>query len=151
MSDLPRITDAPEITQMDMLRAMMAYIWPKDNDLIRKRVCLSLGLLVGAKALGVCVPFIFKSAVDNLNVLSVDTLPEATLAVTSSLVIGCKQFGGYLRGLSMNWWRAEFGILIKRISFAFWLQMELPVPVQLASMNSEMPYSHVSHRILYAK
>lgn len=97
MSDLPRITDAPEITQMDMLRAMMAYIWPKDNDLIRKRVCLSLGLLVGAKALGVCVPFIFKSAVDNLNVLSVDTLPEATLAVTSSLVIGCKQFGGYLR------------------------------------------------------
>lgn len=90
MSDLPAISDAPDITQMDILRAMMSYVWPKDNDLIRRRVCLSLGLLVGAKALSVSVPFIFKSAVDNLNVLSVATLPEATLAVTSSLVIGCE-------------------------------------------------------------
>lgn len=29
--------DAPEVTSKDMLRAMMAYIWPKDDALVRKR------------------------------------------------------------------------------------------------------------------
>lgn len=90
MADLPSVTDGPEITQLDMLRAMMAYIWPQDNALIRKRVCISLGLLVGAKTLNVGVPFIFKEAVDNLGALSMATVPEAALAVTSSLIIGCK-------------------------------------------------------------
>lgn len=90
MGEMPNITDGPDITQMDMLRAMMSYIWPKDNDYIRQRVCLSMGLLVGAKTLNVCVPFIFKEAVDNLGMLSMATVPEATMAVTSSLVIGCE-------------------------------------------------------------
>lgn len=87
---MPSLVDGPNITQMDMLKAMMAYIWPKDNDYIRRRVCISLGLLVGAKALNVSVPFIFKEAVDNLGALSLATVPEATIAVTSSLVIGCE-------------------------------------------------------------
>jgi len=29
--------DAPEVTSKDMLRAMMAYIWPKEDPLVRKR------------------------------------------------------------------------------------------------------------------
>lgn len=29
--------DAPEVTAGQMLRAMMAYIWPKDDAMIRKR------------------------------------------------------------------------------------------------------------------
>ena len=29
--------NAPAVTSTEMLRAMMAYIWPKDNDFIRKR------------------------------------------------------------------------------------------------------------------
>lgn len=29
--------NAPAVTSTQMLRAMMAYIWPKDNDFIRKR------------------------------------------------------------------------------------------------------------------
>lgn len=90
MPDLPQLTDGPEISQMDMLRGMMSYIWPKDNYYIRQRVCISLGLLVGAKSLNVCVPFIFKSAVDNLSSLNLETFPEASLAITSSLIIGCE-------------------------------------------------------------
>lgn len=90
MPDLPQLTDGPEISQMDMLRAMMSYIWPKDNQFIRQRVCLSVGLLIGAKALNVCVPFIFKSAVDNLSAFNLETLPEASLAITGSLIIGCE-------------------------------------------------------------
>lgn len=29
--------DAPEVTGTQMLRAMMAYVWPKDDQYIRKR------------------------------------------------------------------------------------------------------------------
>lgn len=57
----PATTDGPEITQVEMMKGMMSYIWPKDNSLIRRRVCLSVALLVGAKTLNVGVPFIFKS------------------------------------------------------------------------------------------
>lgn len=28
---------APEVTATQMLKAMMAYIWPKDDEFIRKR------------------------------------------------------------------------------------------------------------------
>lgn len=31
------IKNAPEVTSSQMLRAMMAYIWPKDDAMIRKR------------------------------------------------------------------------------------------------------------------
>ena len=30
--------DGPEITSKDMLKAMAAYIWPKDDALVRKRL-----------------------------------------------------------------------------------------------------------------
>lgn len=72
-----------------MLSAMMSYIWPKDDEMIRKRVMLSMGLLVGAKVMNVGVPFLFKAAVDGLGVLSMDTAPEAVLAGSMSLLIGC--------------------------------------------------------------
>lgn len=55
-------------------------------------VILSLSLLFGAKVLNVCVPFMFKGAVDSLNVLSMDTPVDATLAVTTSLLLGCKKY-----------------------------------------------------------
>lgn len=69
---------------------MMGYVWPKDNEMIRKRVMLSLGLLVSAKMINVGVPFLFKAAVDGAGLLSVATAPEAVLATTVSLIIGCK-------------------------------------------------------------
>lgn len=75
-----------------ILGAMMGYVWPKDDEMIRKRVMLSLGLLIGAKIINVGVPFIFKAAVDGAALLSVASAPEAVLATTVSLVIGCKDF-----------------------------------------------------------
>jgi len=38
-----------------------------DNAQIKKRVLISLGLLVGAKLLNITVPFMFKHAIDLLN------------------------------------------------------------------------------------
>lgn len=78
----------PEVTSVDILKAMMAYIWPKDDEMIRKRVKFSLALLVGAKIMNVGVPFLFKAAVDNLNVLSAATPVEQSTVLVTSLIIG---------------------------------------------------------------
>jgi ATP-binding cassette subfamily B (MDR/TAP) protein 7 len=80
--------NAPEVSARDMLRAMMAYIWPENDAMIRKRVMVSLGLLGGAKVVNVCVPFLFKGAIDSLNMLQMGTPVETTLAVTVSLLLG---------------------------------------------------------------
>lgn len=40
--------------------------------------------------LNVCVPFLFKGAIDSLNVLSFNSAPETALAVTTSLLLGCQ-------------------------------------------------------------
>ena len=37
------------MTGIDILRAMMTYIWPKGNPAIKLRVITALSLLVGAK------------------------------------------------------------------------------------------------------
>lgn len=79
-----------DVSGSQILKAMMGYVWPKEDEMIRKRVMLSLGLLIGAKIINVGVPFIFKAAVDGAALLSVATAPEAVLATTVSLLIGCK-------------------------------------------------------------
>ncbi|XP_019557676.2 iron-sulfur clusters transporter ABCB7, mitochondrial isoform X1 [Aedes albopictus] len=80
--------DGPEITAVDMIKAMATYIWPKDDAMVRKRVLISLGLLGGAKVLNVCVPFLFKMGVDNLSTLSMDTVPEAAASMTVAVLLG---------------------------------------------------------------
>ncbi|ALC43336.1 ABCB7, partial [Drosophila busckii] len=82
--------DAPEVTSKDMMRAMMAYIWPKEDPLVRKRVGISLGLLAGSKLLTVCVPFLFKGAVDSMTTLNMDTAPDVVLSTATALLLGCK-------------------------------------------------------------
>lgn len=87
------------VTNKDMLRGMMAYIWPKDDASIRKRVCVALGLLAGAKMLNVAVPFAFKYAVDHLNqalpptatgeaYLNMASAPDTVLTVALTMLIG---------------------------------------------------------------
>lgn len=80
--------NGPEISSTEVVRAMWAYIWPHDNEMIRRRVALSLGLLVGSKVLNVCVPFLFKAAVDNLNVLTTATVPDTSLTICTSIILG---------------------------------------------------------------
>lgn len=82
------IYNGPEIGSNEILRAMARYIWPKEDESVKKKVLISLGLLVGAKSLNVCVPFLFKAAVDKLNVLSMATPVDTALTVTTSLIIG---------------------------------------------------------------
>ncbi|XP_049941239.1 iron-sulfur clusters transporter ABCB7, mitochondrial isoform X1 [Schistocerca serialis cubense] len=74
-----------KITAVEMLSAMGAYIWPKEDAAIRKRVLVALGLLAGAKLLNVFVPFTFKWAVDELNATAAE--PALTLASAESTVL----------------------------------------------------------------
>ncbi|KAK6641928.1 ATP-binding cassette sub- B member 7, mitochondrial [Polyplax serrata] len=80
---------ATKVTGVDMIRAMMAYIWPKDDEKIKQRVSVALGLLVGAKVLNVSVPFLFKYAIDGLNTgLNMNTPVDAVLTAATTLMIG---------------------------------------------------------------
>ena len=82
--------DGREVSSKEMLTEMMSYIWPKDDAMIRQRVMISMGLLVGAKILNVGVPFLFKAAVDGFGALSMNTAPDIVLASSVSLLLGCK-------------------------------------------------------------
>jgi ATP-binding cassette subfamily B (MDR/TAP) protein 7 len=57
-------------------------------------VKIALGLLIGAKVLNVCVPFIFKHAIDVFNVgatgAALTTAPETVATVGTALLVGCK-------------------------------------------------------------
>ncbi|XP_034190014.1 ATP binding cassette subfamily B member 7 isoform X2 [Osmia lignaria lignaria] len=86
------------VTSSDMIKAMLQYIWPRDDPEIRNRVKVAVSLLIGAKVLNVCVPFIFKYAIDAINsqhiastgnaILSLDTAPETVVTAATTLLIG---------------------------------------------------------------
>ncbi|KYN12360.1 ATP-binding cassette sub-family B member 7, mitochondrial [Trachymyrmex cornetzi] len=76
--------DKSSVTSMDMLKAMLRYIWPEDDPEIRKRVKIAMGLLVGAKVLNVLVPFIFKYAIDILNAHTAAMSGNAVMNLTSA-------------------------------------------------------------------
>ncbi|KAK0096784.1 hypothetical protein PV326_004419 [Microctonus aethiopoides] len=92
------IPDKPAVSNAEMMKAMLDYIWPKDDPSIRTRVKLAVGLLIGSKMMGVAVPFFLKHAVDTLNnaaaaagsdtVLAIGTAPETVATVATSLLIG---------------------------------------------------------------
>ncbi|XP_044727315.1 iron-sulfur clusters transporter ABCB7, mitochondrial [Chrysoperla carnea] len=79
------------VTGVEMMQAMMSYIWPKDDPSIRQRVKIALGLLLGAKVCNIGVPFMFKYAVDYLNMnntLNLDTAPNTIATVSTALLLG---------------------------------------------------------------
>lgn len=79
------------VSGKQMVSSMLQYIWPKDDKMVRDRVTLALGLLIGAKLMNVAVPFIFKYSIDYLNAantLNMDTAPGTVLTVSTSLLLG---------------------------------------------------------------
>uniref|UniRef100_A0A2A4JPA4 Iron-sulfur clusters transporter ABCB7, mitochondrial n=2 Tax=Heliothis virescens TaxID=7102 RepID=A0A2A4JPA4_HELVI len=90
--------DAKPVSGVDMIRGMLEYVWPQDNEVIRNRVLLSLSLLFGAKVMNVTVPFLFKYAVDEVNsaavgpagdaFLGMATVPQAAGTTAFSMLLG---------------------------------------------------------------
>ncbi|MEI4486876.1 ABC transporter ATP-binding protein/permease [Frigidibacter sp. MR17.14] len=48
------------------MRRVAPYLWPDSAPWVKKRVVLAMMALVAAKVVSVCVPFIYKAAVDGL-------------------------------------------------------------------------------------
>ncbi|KAL7047302.1 hypothetical protein ACKWTF_002862 [Chironomus riparius] len=69
-------------------KIICTFILVQKSHLSIHRVILSLSLLGGAKLLNVCVPFLFKGAIDYLNVFQMGTPTQTTAAVISSMLIG---------------------------------------------------------------
>ena len=69
-----------------VLRSLAAYLWPADRSL-RLRTVGAVVLLLGAKVLGVYVPFFFKYAVDSLNTV-VETGEQALITLPLAVLLG---------------------------------------------------------------
>ncbi len=59
--------DGPGMSQMQTLRRLFPYLWPKNDFATRARVVLAMSSLLLAKAITVAVPFFYKEAVDALS------------------------------------------------------------------------------------
>jgi ABC-type multidrug transport system fused ATPase/permease subunit len=71
-----------------VLKQLLKYLWPEGEPGLRARVVASLVLLFGAKVCSVYVPFMFKHAVDMLNIGVTDGNMVAVLPLTA--LIGCQ-------------------------------------------------------------
>ncbi|KAM6151159.1 iron-sulfur clusters transporter ABCB7, mitochondrial [Rhynchocyon petersi] len=82
-----------DVDTQKILKAMISYVWPKDRPDLRARVAISLGFLVGAKAMNIVVPFMFKYAVDSLNqmsgsILNLSEAPNTVATMATAVLIG---------------------------------------------------------------
>ena len=57
---------APTTSGMQTIRRVLPYLWPKDEVWVKQRVVIALLMLVFAKVISVCTPFLYKAAVDSL-------------------------------------------------------------------------------------
>lgn len=70
-SALPEDVNRPrEISQLETLRQLLPWLWPKDRPDIRLRVVLAMASLVLAKLITVAVPYAYKHAVDALTAIA---------------------------------------------------------------------------------
>jgi ATP-binding cassette, subfamily B (MDR/TAP), member 7 len=73
---------------LKVIRNLSAYVWPEDDPSLRRRVIASMALLVASKALTVSVPFLFKQAIDALNVGAAVAAASPAAAVPTGLLLG---------------------------------------------------------------
>ncbi|KAK3286085.1 hypothetical protein CYMTET_6339, partial [Cymbomonas tetramitiformis] len=98
--DLTADSESKHQNDLYILRKLSQLIWPHDSPEVKQRVLLSLSLLLGAKALNVQVPYIFKLAVDDLTVGTVMS-SDAILWGTPALLLtgwGIARFGAVACG-----------------------------------------------------
>lgn len=59
--------DSKPLTNRQIIKQMMQYIWPKGQSTIKARVVISMALLITGKLVSVQAPIIFKDVLDFLN------------------------------------------------------------------------------------
>lgn len=76
----------PKVGEVQLMKDVGKYLWPKGNLELQIRVIGSLGFLIGAKVVNIQVPFMFKEAIDVLSVQSGDA--NLAAAVPVSILLG---------------------------------------------------------------
>ncbi len=81
--------------QWRMIRRFLPYLWPKGQAELKVRVVFAIFFLLGAKAITVFTPFLYKYAIDGLSGEA-----EKTLSVIIGLIVayGLARFGAILFG-----------------------------------------------------
>ena len=77
------------------LRTLLPHLWPKGRPGLRLRVVVAMALLTAAKLVNVSVPFLYKSAVDALDVkaASLIALPILVIVAYGGARIAAQAFG----------------------------------------------------------
>lgn len=84
------------VTNKEILTKMLHYVWPKGNTSVKRRVLLSLALLIVGKITSVQAPLLFKKVLDFLNdnsvtkekKLNLDTAQNTILTMACTLILG---------------------------------------------------------------
>ena len=77
------------------LRALLPYLWPRGYANLKWRVVLALALLTGAKIATVYVPFLYKAAVDALDIAhgAIIVVPVAVVVAYGATRVLAQAFG----------------------------------------------------------
>lgn len=88
------------IYNKQILKQMIQHVWPKDGPEVRRRVVISLALLIAGKVISIQAPILFKNVLDYLNdnsagrdesgkkLLNVETVQSAIFTMACSLILG---------------------------------------------------------------
>lgn len=88
------------VSNKQILQQMFQYIWPKDRPDIKRRVVISLALLVTGKVISIQAPILFKDVIDFLNdksgdrnesgkkMLNLDSASETIFSMAFALILG---------------------------------------------------------------
>ena len=78
---------------LDTIRTLLPYLWPRGKPALRARVVMAVGLIVAAKATTVAVPVFYKFAVDALTSPAVVVVPVALLVAYGVARVMAQAFG----------------------------------------------------------
>lgn len=80
----------PKVSDREILKLTLGYVWPKGEPALKARVLGSLSLLVAGKLLNVQVPYLFKEAVDSLSQGAAVVDPALTFTnAAGAVLLGC--------------------------------------------------------------
>lgn len=85
-----------QISGKEIIREMLQYVWPKNRPEIKRRVLLSLALLITGKVVSIQAPLLFKRAIDFMNensgdrkkFFNLDTPQDTVFTMACTLILG---------------------------------------------------------------
>ncbi len=82
-------------TQARTLKTLLPHLWPRDRPGLRLRVVVAVVLMICAKLVLICVPFLYKAAIDSLTIQGSMALTVPLLVIVSYGLarVGAQSFG----------------------------------------------------------